>query len=444
MKARDAAVAALLRIEEQGGYSNVVLDELLEHTDLSDVDRAFTARLLYGVTERRLTLDYILNKVSSTPVKQMDARVREILRVGAYQLVFMDKIPVFAAIHEAVGQTRSFGCGRLSGFVNGVLRQTQRQWDRLLDELPSTDKGLEIRYSVPRVWIRYWRETYGESTMLGLLHSINDAPPLYVRVNTCVTSMSAFCQALDEAGITYSVINGLPNALCVQDAGGLHSLPKEMSKHFYFQDLASQWCCFSLDAQSGEHIADVCAAPGGKTMTVAQYMGDSGSVTAGDLHEHKCRTMTERVKDYGFSSISVRRHDASQAPADTELGQYDRVICDAPCSGMGVIRRKPEIRYKRPEDFAGLPALQLEILQQAAKMVKVGGVLQYSTCTLRMEENEAVAAAFLAQNPNFEPRELPLPDCFSLSGLPSTHQITLLPHIHGSDGFYIAGFIKKA
>ena len=179
-------------------------------------------------------------------------------------------------------------------------------------------------------------------------------------------------------------------------------------------------------------------------MTTAQYMQDCGSVTAGDLHEHKCSAMTERVKRYGFSCISVCQHDASLAPADTDMGVYDRVICDVPCSGLGVVRRKPEIRYKNPEDFVDLPALQLQILQQAAKMVKVGGVLQYSTCTLRVEENEAVTTAFLAENHQFEPRKLPLPTCFAQSGLPPSHQITLFPHIHGSDGFYIASFIKKA
>lgn len=444
MKARDAAVAALLKIQEQGGYSNIVLDEMLEHTAMADADRAFASRLLYGVTERRLTLDYLLNNTSSTPVKQMDAAVREILRVGAYQLVYMDKVPPFAAINEAVGQTRTFGCGRLSGFVNGVLRQIQRGYGKLLSDLPNTDKGLEIRYSVPRAWIRTWRDAYGDERLNGVLDSINDAPPAYIRVNTCVTTTEAFCCRLEEAGIAYTLVSGLPDAVCVASGAALHTLPEEMSTHYYFQDLASQWCCLALEAQPGERIADVCAAPGGKTMTVAQYMHNEGTIVAGDLHAHKCRAMTERVNRYGLNCISVRQRDASQLPAAEEIGAYDRVVCDVPCSGLGVIRRKPEIRYKSPDDFADLPALQLQILQQAALMVKGGGALQYSTCTLRPEENEAVTAAFLAQNPDFEPRVLPLSTCFEQSKLPVSHQITLFPHIHGSDGFYIAGFTKKA
>ena len=443
MKARDAAVAALLKVQEQGGYSNIVLDEMLEHSHLADADRGFASRLLYGVTERRLTLDYLLNKTSSTPVKQMDASVREILRVGAYQLVYMDKTPAFAAINEAVGQTRTFGCARLSGFVNGVLRQLQRSYAELLAQLPDNDKGLEIRYSVPRSWIRSWRAAYGEEVLQGLLQSINDAPPSYVRVNTCTTTTDAFCRCLDEMGISHQCVPNLPDAVRVDDAGALHNLPADMATHYYFQDIASQWCCLALGAQPGERIADVCAAPGGKTMSVAQYMGNQGSVVAGELHAHKCRAMTERVSRYGFTCITVRQKDASTSPTREDEGAYDRVVCDVPCSGLGVIRRKPEIRYKSPDDFAELPDLQLQILQQAAKLVKVGGVLQYSTCTLRPEENERVVETFLAQNTDFVPHLLPLTTCFEQSGIPVSHQLTLFPHIHGSDGFFVAGFTRK-
>lgn len=442
MTARSAAVKALLAIQEQGGYSNIVLEELLTSVDLPAADRALASRLLYGVTERRLTLDYLLNQTSSTPVKKMDPAVREILRVGVYQLVYLDKIPAFAAINEAVGQTRQFGVPRLSGFVNGVLRQVQRGYGKLLADLPATDKGLEIRYSLPRAWIRAWRAAYGEEMLKGLLEHLNEAPPSYLRVNTQVTSTADFCRALEQAGVGYAPVDGLPDALCVTPASALHSLPDEMATHYYFQDLASQWCCRALDAQPGERIADLCAAPGGKTMTVAQAMRDSGHIRAGDLHEHKCRALTERVKQYGFTSISVQQWDASAMKEQGLSETFDRVLCDVPCSGMGVIRRKPEIRYKQPEQFADLPALQLRILEQGARLVRPGGVLQYSTCTLRPEENQAVSAAFLDAHPEFSPRLLPLEPCFRAAGVPISHEITLFPQIHGSDGFYVAGFVK--
>lgn len=442
MTARSAVVRALLTIQEDGGYSNIVLDELLENAAVSAADRALASRLLYGVTERRLTLDYLLNHTASTPVKNMQPAVREILRVGAYQLVFMDKMPAFAAIHEAVEQTREFGCGRLSSFVNGVLRQLQRGYGKLLADLPTTDKGLELRYSVPREWIRAWRTAYGEAVLQGLLNSLDGAPPAYIRVNTCATTTAEVCKALQKHGVSYAAVDGLPDALLVSPASALHTLPLSMAEHFYFQDLASQWCCLALDARPGERIADLCAAPGGKTMTVAQYMDNDGFVSAGDIHDHKCRAMTARVNRYGFNCISVQRRDAAAEPADTECGVYDRVICDVPCSGLGVIRRKPEIRYKKADDFIDLPALQLRILEQGAKMVRPGGVLQYSTCTLRTEENQAVARAFLEKHSEFSPRILPIQSCFDAVDLPPSYEITLFPHIHGSDGFYIAGFTK--
>ncbi|MBQ8684257.1 MAG: 16S rRNA (cytosine(967)-C(5))-methyltransferase RsmB [Clostridia bacterium] len=442
MDARSAAVTALLRVQEQGGYSNLVLEELLTQAELGEADRGLASRLLYGVTERRLTLDYLLNKTASTPVKKMQPAVREILRVGVYQLVYMDKIPAFSAIHEAVEQTRRFGCPRLGGFVNGVLRQVERQAKELLAALPDTDKGLELRHSLPRAWIRAWREAYGETMLQGMLQSLGQPAPTYIRVNTCATTTAALTAKLQELGVTCTPVADLPDALCVSPAAALRRLPATMATHFYMQDIASQWCCRALEAHSGERIADVCAAPGGKTMTVAQYMENTGEMYAGDIHDHKCRVLAERVKRFGFTSITVRQWDAAQPPDETLVGTCDRVVCDVPCSGMGVIRRKPEIRYKSPDSFDELPALQLRILEQAAKLVRPGGVLQYSTCTLRPEENEQVVEAFLQRHPAFSPRLLPLPACFAAAGLPVSHQLTLFPPIHGSDGFFIAAFQK--
>lgn len=440
--ARRAAVEALLQIA-QDGYSNIVLEELLQQHTIAEEDRALTTRLVYGVTERRLTIDFLLNRLSDTPVIKMTDVIREILRVGVYQLVYMDRIPAFAAINESVELARAMGQTRLAGYVNGVLRAVQRQAAALLDALPSTDKGLEIRYSCPRVWVRYWRDTYGEAALQGILSCINEAPPSYIRVNTLRTTADALVRDLAAYGIACERVAGLPNALSVS-AQSLRQLPDELQQQFYFQDLASQWCCAALDAQPDERIADVCAAPGGKSFTVAQYMQDRGVIDAADLYEKRAAIIARRAEQYGFTCVSAACRDASVSPSADRIGQYDRVICDAPCSGMGVVRRKPEIRYKQPEDFASLPSLQLTILSQAAKLVRVGGVLQYSTCTLRREENEAVSAAFLESHPAFEPRVLPITDCFAQAGLPVSHEITLMPHSHGSDGFYIAGFVRRS
>lgn len=439
MSARQAAVQALLQIEQSGGYSNIVLEERLSHTDLSAADRGLLTRLVYGVVERRLTLDYCLNRVSSTPVKQMDPTVREALRVGAYQLLYMSRIPPYAVVDEAVRQVPP----RLRGFVNGVLRGIQRQGQALLAGLPDTDKGLEQRYSCPRVWIRSWRDAYGSGMTLRMLEMLNEAPPVYIRICTQKISPAAFRTQLDKAGIVYTAVPGLPAALQLENGRTQLTLPESVRKKFYFQDLASQWCCRALDAHPGEWVADVCAAPGGKSFTVAQDMQNTGRVVAGDLYPQKCMVIRRRAAALGLTAVEALQRDATADPPSEWLGRFDRVLCDAPCSGLGVIRRKPEIRYRKPESFDDLPDVQLRILRQAAKLVRPGGVLQYSTCTLRPEENQQVADAFLAVEPDFVPRMLPLTECFAAAGLPPSHQFTFLPPVQNTDGFYIASFSKK-
>lgn len=440
---RRAAVEALLKVDQQGGYSNIVLEELLRNSTADVKDKAFTARLVYGVIERRLTLDFLLNRLSSTPVIKMNAPIREILRLTTYQLVFMDGVPPFAAIHSGVELTRQFGFARLSGYVNGVLRRVDKDYPAELATLSQTDKGLELQYSCPRAWIRLWREAYGEDVMTGLLSAINEAPPTYIRVNTIACKVNDFTDILSEYDISFSTIEGLDAALCIHDTAKLKSLPGQWQGCYYHQDLASQWCCRALGALPGENIADVCAAPGGKSFTVAQDMLNTGHVDAGDLYSHKCDAMNKRAGSLGLSIVTATVRDALHTPSAARQGQYDRVICDAPCSGLGVMRRKPEIRYKAPEAFNEFPNTQLKILSAAALLVRPGGVLQYSTCTLRPQENEAVTAAFLAEHPDFSPRLLPLESCFAACGQKPSHEITLFPHIHGSDGFYIAGFIKE-
>ncbi len=439
MSVRRAAVEALLQIEQSGGYSNIVLEERLSHTDLPAADRGLLTRLVYGVVERRLTLDYCLNRVSSIPVRQMEPAVRETLRVGAYQLLYMSRIPAYAVVDEAVEQVPP----RLRGYVNGVLRGVQRQGQALLDALPDTDKGLEQRYSCPRVWIRSWRDAYGDGMTRRMLEMLNEAPPAYIRICTQKTTPAAFRARLDEAGIAYTAVPGLPAALRLESGQALTALPESAQESFYFQDPASQWCCRALEARPGELVADVCAAPGGKSFTVAQDMQNTGRVVAGDLYPQKCAVIRRRAAALGLTAVETVQRDAAADPPPEWLGRFDRVLCDAPCSGLGVARRKPEIRYKRPEDFAELPDLQLRILRQSARLVRPGGVLQYSTCTLRPEENRQVADAFLAAEPDFLPRTLPLAECFAAAGLPPSHQFTFLPPVQDTDGFYIAGFFRK-
>lgn len=440
--ARHWATEALVRFHRENSYSNILLEEELQKAALPPKEQALATRLFYGVIERRLTLDYLIESCCSMKLKRMHPCVLDILRVGAYQLLFMEKIPASAAVNEAVNLTKRMGQYRAGGMVNGVLRSIDREAEKLLSSLPDTPEGWEKRYSCPALLSEYWIKGYGLQKARELVASINEIPPHYLRVNTHLTTTEQVTALLDDAGITYQTVAGLPDCLVIPEISLLKRLETLPKNWYYYQDIASQWSCLALDAKPGETIADVCAAPGGKSLTVSQYMQNSGRLLSCDIYDAKCDTIRRRAEEFGASVIDVQKRDASLPCAPQEEGAFDRVICDAPCSGLGVIRRKPEIRYKDPAEWAELPSLQMTILEASAAMVKVGGVLQYSTCTLNPAENEELAANFLKRNPHFAPRILPLLECFKKAGIEPQHTLTLFPNEQGSDGFFIAGFTR--
>lgn len=440
---RAMAASALADLHRRQGYSNIVLDELLKTAALSAADRSLLSRLFYGVIERRLTLDYVIDRCSSTPVRKLHPLVRETLRIGIYQLLYMDRIPPSAAVNEAVTAIRQLKQGHASGFVNGVLRGVLRNKSTLFDDLPVGDEGLAIRYSCPAPLIAFWRETYGEERMLSLLSSLNEQAPEYVRVNTLQILDDEFSQILENLGADWQKSAEISHCFALKDGYLLNKLEFNKKNCYYYQDIASQWACVALDARPGERIADVCAAPGGKSFTVAQAMNDRGYLLSCDVYPQKCDTMAARAAQYGISILETAVRDASTPVPAPLKGRFDRVICDVPCSGLGVIRRKPEIRYKDLSALRDLPALQYTILERSAELVHPGGVLQYSTCTLNPAENEEVVSRFLREHPEFSPRLLPIPACFEALGQQPHWHITLFPYIHGSDGFFIAGFTKN-
>ena len=447
--ARRAAVNALLRVHRDGGYSHIVWEEALDAGGLSAEDRSLASRLFYGVIERRLTLDYLIGSRSKTPLHRLHPAVREILRVGAYQLLYMDRIPSSAAVNEAVKLTRSMKQGHASGFVNAVLRGIGREGRAQLEQLPPGAEGDEIRYSCPRELIEFWRGAYGKATAAELAAHLNDQPDACIRVNILQTDLTRFCALLTEQGIAFTEEPGLPGCLRVEEPRRLREREAIPPGSYYPQDAASQWCCAALSPRQGERVADVCAAPGGKVLTCAQWMENSGALLAGDLYEQKCDIIRRRAAEYGVSILETGCRDAS-APCPPEWeGAFDRVLCDGPCSGLGVIRRKPEIRYKPLDTLTELPPLQYRILSEAAKMVRPGGVLQYSTCTLNPAENEEIAVRFLAEHTQFSPRPLTgegrsdFRRLFASADQEPSHQLTLMPHLHDCDGFYIASFVRR-
>ncbi len=440
---RVAVAKALSDLHRHDKYSNIAWEEFLKNTNLSDVDRTLASRLFYGVIERRLTLDFVLSSFCSTPLRKLHPLVLETLRVALYQLLYMDKIPHSAAVNEAVLGVRRLKQGQAAGLVNAVLRNILRKEDTLFSDLPQGDKGLSIRYSCPEELITFWRAAYGDELAKQLVESINEVPDSYIRVNTLKTDDAKFANVLQKSGISYQICGDIPHCFQLKCGYLLNNLESDDKNCYYYQDKASQIACFALQACPGESVADVCAAPGGKSFTTAQYMENQGTILACDIYAAKCETMKRRAADLGIALLTTMERDASACCGEEYFEKFDRVICDVPCSGLGVIRRKPEIRYKPLAEFRELPTLQYTILEQSAAMVKSGGVLQYSTCTLNPAENEQVTRRFLQEHPEFEPRELPVPALFKAAGLRPSHQITLFPPIHGTDGFYIAGFRKK-
>jgi len=440
--ARDIAVSALLLWEREQTYSNIMLDNLLKESGLVGAEAAFATRLVYGVLERLLTIDWLLSKNSRQPLKKWHPTVRAILRTAVYQLAFTEKIPSSAAVNEAVKQVKRSKAAYAAGFVNGVLHAVDREKDRLLASLPHDLKGESLRYSVPLELLTAFRKAYGAEHAVALASAANEAPPVILRVNTLKGSTAVLTERAEQAGVSCQTVNGLADALCVGDFNAFRKAISDDSL-YYLQDAASQWAVQLLDPCKGDRILDVCAAPGGKSFTAAMHMEDTGDIVSCDLYDRKAETVRERAKAFGIRRLrAVCRDASSPLPADW-TGAFDRVICDVPCSGFGVIRRRPEIRYKALSSFDELPCLQYTILCEAAKAVKAGGVLQYSTCTLRPEENEQVVARFLSEHPQFEEAALTVPTLDNKTPFMSAHGITLMPHIHGTDGFYVAKLHRK-
>ncbi|MGN0477932.1 MAG: 16S rRNA (cytosine(967)-C(5))-methyltransferase RsmB [Hominenteromicrobium sp.] len=430
---RKTALAALNDVTQNEGYSNIVIDKAIRAAGLEPRDAALAAAIFYGVLEKRMTLDYYIRKFLVKPKQKLDEAVLNILRIAAYQMLYLDKIPDSAAVNEAVLCAADYMHGRYKGFVNGVLRSFARGFR----DVPEPEE-MSVRWNIPQAVIDLWTQDYGAPLCRELLCAMAERAETYIRVNPLRASAASLIKAF-PAG-TAEPAGVVPDALCIHGAGDPTALPGFSDGAFHVQDLSSQLLCGLVDPQPGERVADVCAAPGGKSFTLAERMKNEGKLDAFDLYKGRVRLIQKGAERLHLSIISAAVRDAA---AGNCAAQYDRVLCDVPCSGLGVIRRKPEIRYKKPGSFAELPALQLQILEHSAALVRPGGLLFYSTCTLHHAENGAVAQAFLARHPEFEPYELPaVPVRRHIPDEPA-HMLTMMPIGFGGDGFFAAGFRKK-
>lgn len=420
---RYAIVTALTKSDKSKGYSNLVLNAFLNDNNFSPQDSALAARIIYGVVERKITLDYFIEKSSGRPLNKISLFLLNNLRVAIYQILYMDKIPDSAAVNEAVNIVKHSKEVRAAGFCNAVLRNFLRETPKFPQG--STDYALSIKYSCEKWYIHELKQHIGQNETEQFLKNSLETPPTYIRVNTTKTTQKELTNRLTERGVKVAE-TGFENALSISFRGALGNLDEFNSGLFHIQDLASQFAIKTLDINENDTVLDVCAAPGGKSATAAQY-AFSGNTVSCDLYDSRVGLIKENAERLFLQNIKATLNDASVY--NKNLGQFDKIICDVPCSGFGVIRRKPEIKYKDYNDLTNLPDLQYNILSVSAKYLKRGGRLLYSTCTLRSAENEDVVNRFLKEHKEFKAVKTKLLGNFS-----EFHR--LLPQTHNSDGFF--------
>ena len=418
MTAREAAWTALQRWRKNGAWSDAALNAVLQNAQLEPRDAALAARICYGTLQNLTLLDHYLSAYCTTPLQKLEPKVLDLLRLSAYQIVLLDKVPPRAAVNEAVALCRRGGCARASGLVNAVLRRVAEHRDAL-PEIPGagTADYLAVRYSHPRWLAQLYIDAHGYALAERALAANNADAPACLQVNTLKTTADALAASLRADGIETEPHPWLPDALLCR--GG---------------NLAAAHCAALVSgAQPGMLVLDACAAPGGKSFAAAVQMRDQGCMISCDIHENKWKRIRSGAERLGLTCISTRTMDARRPDANL-TGAMDVVLADVPCSGLGVIRKKPEIRFKDPAELERLPGIQRDILAGLAPCVKPGGVLVYSTCTVLARENEDVVRDFLRTHPEFSPEafSLPLPGADAPDGM-----FTFWPQEHGTDGFFV-------
>ncbi|MBR5409199.1 MAG: 16S rRNA (cytosine(967)-C(5))-methyltransferase RsmB [Clostridia bacterium] len=432
--ARSLAVETLKKAKLDGAFSTLSLSAALGRSALSAADKALASNLVYGVTARRLTLEYELSLYLAKPLSKLHPTVEASLLVGAYQLLFTDKIPVSAAVNESVKLVKAEGCAYAAGLVNAVLRKVAAA-GLVLPDAKDKIQFLSIKYSCPPALISHFRRCYGEEAAVGILEASLVPRPIFVRVNTCKTDAQTLIERLSSEGVAASPCD-LPGALRLDRPGDLTKLGSFQEGLFHVQDLSSQRTVSLIGLKPGDVFADLCAAPGGKAFTAAEILQNGSCVYACDIYEHKCALIRSGAERLGLTNVTPVLGDARNAAG--HIPSADAVLCDVPCSGLGVIGRKPEIRYKDLSALSELPPLQYEILSAGAEIVRPGGTLVYSTCTLNPAENEEVCARFLREHPGFR-----LADDESYRAACTGDYMTVLPSPDGGDGFFAAKFKRE-
>ena len=429
MGARETALNALITCRRQSGWSNAVLKQTIARDKLDPREAALATRLCYGVVQNRGRLDFYLRQLLTGSLKKLHPAVRDILHMGLYQIYDMDKIPDSAAVNESVTLARKYGAPGSDRLVNAVLRNAVRTKGTLQEPT-----SYEDRYSHPAELVSLLKTALPKGTLEGVLKANNEAPKTVIQVNTLKTNGGALLEQLRREGVEAAPHGWMPECLVLGSTGSLEKLPSFQQGLFYVQDPASRLSVRCAGLQKGFRVLDCCAAPGGKSFAAAMAMEGRGSICSCDIHPHKIQLIENGAARLGLGILQARLQDASEFVPEWE-GAMDAVLVDAPCSGLGIIRKKPDIRYRDLKENEALPALQKKILANQARYVKKGGVLLYSTCTLLPRENQDVVEDFLKTHPEFSLEKLELPQIFPEN---TTGMLTLLPGQWDTDGFFIS------
>ncbi len=438
MGARETALNVLIAGRQEEGWSNGLLKNHIQRDRLDKRDAALATRLCYGVVQNRYKLDFYLQQLLTGKVKSLHPIIRDILHLGLYQIYEMDRVPQSAAVNESVDLAKKY-CPKqrfAPGLVNGVLRNAVRSVGTITEPT-----GWQEKYSHPQALIDLLKSYVGKERIEQMLKADNEVPDTVVQVNTLKTTAQALAARLEEEGVSVGNHSWMLDCLILSGTGNLENLPSFKEGLFYVQDCAAKLSvlCAQLSAEKDSAVLDCCASPGGKSFAAAIAMGGKGSITSCDIYDHKKELIAAGAQRLGIANLTAKKLDATEFVPEWER-KIDTLICDVPCSGFGIIRKKPDIRYKNIREMESLPALQLKILENQARYVCSGGTLIYSTCTLVRAENEGVVEQFLKNNPDYELEPLPLPSVFPAN---TTGMLALVPGEYDTDGFFIARLRRK-
>ncbi|PLR97332.1 16S rRNA (cytosine(967)-C(5))-methyltransferase RsmB [Bacillus sp. T33-2] len=440
---REAALELLEAVEKNQAYSNLLLNSTIEKNEISKKDIGLLTELTYGTLQRRMTLDFYLDPFIKNN-RKLEKWVMQLLRLTVYQMVYLDRIPDRAAIFEAVEIAKRRGHKGIASVVNGVLRSIQREGLPSFDSLKDPAERIAAETSHPLWIVKRWVEQFGFDRTKEMCEINLTAPLQTARVNLTKTTRDECLALLEEEGFSVEASPIIPEAIkCLR--GNLASSDAFRRGLITIQDESSMLAAYALDVQNEERILDACAAPGGKSSHIAERLEGTGQVISLDLHEHKVRLIADNAERLGLSNIEATKMDSRKAPEHFEKETFDRILLDAPCSGLGVMRRKPDMKYtKKESDLSQLQAIQLTLIESVSPLLKKGGTLVYSTCTVDRSENQEVVERFLQENPGFEGDEglaARMPE--AVRSLIRGYDFQLLPQDIGSDGFYIACLRKK-